>query len=237
MIRISDSEETQGMFAMGKSAEEGFVKKQFSALFKRYLHYKGLVSNSLSMVMLGLEGSVAENKKQENDIHALFSSYEAVCLGAAPGQKWLKERFLLPYFRDEFLDQGLLVDTLETVASWTRLFEVYDGVRQTILASLSRPEIPVIVYTHISHVYPQGASLYFSILAKQDSSNPLEQWQRMKEAVNQKIKALGVAISHHHGVGMDHREGLLWGASERRLLQQVKKELDPQELLNPEKLL
>ena len=57
---------------------------------------------------------------------------------------------------------------------------------------------------HISHVYPTGASLYFTVVAGQ-RGNPIEQWRKAKTAASDAMMRTGATITHHHAVGADHR--------------------------------
>ena len=87
---------------------------------------------------------------------------------------------------------------------------------------------------HVSHVYPTGASLYFTVLAG-IRSDPLPVWTTVKARVNDAILAHGGTISHHHAVGRDHAPWLAQelGPTGTRILAAIKRELDPQALLNP----
>jgi alkyldihydroxyacetonephosphate synthase len=235
MLRASDEEETRAMMAMGRGMETLWSRaaKKFA---RKYLELKNFDLSRFASVMVGLEGTARNNSRCKKKIRRIFQEHGSVYLGTSPGEKWLKDRFFLPYLRDDFMDNGLLVDTLETSTTWERLEELYHGVRDAIISVLSKTS-PCVVYTHISHLYPDGASLYFSILARQDPADPMAQWSEMKAAANQKISSLGAAISHHHGVGMDHKNSLHYGEVEKGLFQQVKAYLDPDGILNPGKML
>jgi alkyldihydroxyacetonephosphate synthase len=96
-----------------------------------------------------------------------------------------------------------------------------------------------IVACHVSHLYATGASLYFTILARQQAGDELGQWQRLKRAAGDAIVGAGGTITHHHAIGRDH---LPWmadevGAAGLELLRAAKAELDPRAILNPGKLL
>jgi alkyldihydroxyacetonephosphate synthase len=91
-----------------------------------------------------------------------------------------------------------------------------------------------VILCHISHVYRAGASLYFTVGCAQ-LEDPIAQWQRAKAAASDAILANGGSISHHHGVGTDHRD---WYAREIgqlgvEVVRAVKRTLDPQGILNP----
>jgi alkyldihydroxyacetonephosphate synthase len=87
---------------------------------------------------------------------------------------------------------------------------------------------------HISHVYGTGASLYFTVVTAQ-SGDPLAQWETAKRAAGEAIVAAGGTISHHHGVGRDHREGYAAEIGELgvEILRGIKDRLDPRGILNP----
>lgn len=87
---------------------------------------------------------------------------------------------------------------------------------------------------HISHVYPTGASLYFTVISKA-LEDPLAQWGAAKAAANTAIRAAGASITHHHAVGTDHRSTYLEEIGEVQVtaLRAVKDALDPQGVLNP----
>src|SRR5690606_7999668 len=90
------------------------------------------------------------------------------------------------------------------------------------------------VMCHISHVYPTGASLYFTILAGV-RGDQISAWEPVKSGINDAIIAHGGTISHHHAVGRDHAPWLAAGIGETgiRILAAVKRELDPTAILNP----
>ena len=52
-------------------------------------------------------------------VAALLRAGGGVALGHRPGEAWHRNRFAAPYLRDELLDRGVLVETLETATSWS----------------------------------------------------------------------------------------------------------------------
>ncbi len=90
------------------------------------------------------------------------------------------------------------------------------------------------ILCHVSHVYPSGASLYFTVACAQ-AEDPVAQWRQAKAAASDAILAAGGSISHHHGVGRDHRD---WyqvevGPLSTAVLRAIKQVLDPAGILNP----
>jgi alkyldihydroxyacetonephosphate synthase len=92
---------------------------------------------------------------------------------------------------------------------------------------------------HVSHVYPTGASLYFTALAAARPGDEAAQWERAKHAANDAIVAAGGTITHHHAVGTAHRDHVAVELSDVGVaaLRAVKERLDPAGVLNPGKLL
>jgi alkyldihydroxyacetonephosphate synthase len=157
-------------------------------------------------------------------------------LGAGPGETWRTGRYRAPYLRDPLLDEGALVETLETAAFWSRIPALKAGVTEAVVGALSAT--PALVLCHISHVYETGASLYFTVICAQ-ADDPVEQWRTAKRAANQAIADAGGTISHHHGVGTDHRDAYAAeiGPLGIETLRAVKHVLDPGNVMNPGLLL
>jgi alkyldihydroxyacetonephosphate synthase len=95
------------------------------------------------------------------------------------------------------------------------------------------------VLCHISHLYPTGASLYFTWVARQERGAELDQWHAAKRAASEAIVAQRATITHHHAVGTDHKGYLEAevGTLGVAALRAVKAQLDPAGILNPGKLL
>jgi alkyldihydroxyacetonephosphate synthase len=150
------------------------------------------------------------------------------------GEGWAHDRYRGPYLRDALIDAGALVETLETVTFWSSLHGLYQAVSTALRDSLSEQGTPPVILCHISHVYPSGASLYFTVgcAALED---PVSQWLAAKTAATDAIIAAGGSITHHHGVGRDHLGGYAREVDELALeaLRAVKATLDPAGILNP----
>ena len=120
--------------------------------------------------------------------------------------------------------------------------KVYAGVTRALSDSLQYDGRPPLVGCHVSHVYPTGASLYFTALARADQGREIEQWSAAKHAANEAIVAAGGTASHHHAVGTAHRDIVVTdlGGTDGvgvEALRAMKSYLDPAGILNPGKLL
>lgn len=190
----------------------------------------GADSASGCLLITGYEGTASDVAAMRETATAALLDLGATALGEAEGAAWLSGRFRGPYLRDSLLDAGALVETVETAAFWSRLPELYAAVRAAVVTALGSP----IVLCHISHVYPTGASLYFTVAARADE-DPVAQWGRAKQAVSQAIVEHGATITHHHAIGRDHTAYLAAeiGTVGVEILRAVKERLDPAHVLNP----
>ncbi len=155
--------------------------------------------------------------------------------GEHDADDWLRSRFDGPYLRDALLDAGVFCETLETAANWSRLHALRGAVDQTLRRGFADAGARPYIMCHISHIYPTGASLYFTVLAGGMPADALTAWLRIKAAVNDAIIAANGTITHHHAIGRDHAPWLAdeIGETGVRILAAVKRELDPNGILNP----
>ncbi|WP_328660023.1 FAD-binding oxidoreductase [Nocardia salmonicida] len=183
------------------------------------------------------EGSRAHVAARSAEASALLAASGGTALGEAPARQWEHGRFAAPYMRDALLDVGVLCETLETATSWANLANLKVKVTGALMDALGSQGTPALVMCHISHTYPTGASLYFTVVAKQ-LDDPIAQWRIAKSAASDAMVAAGGTITHHHAVGADHRPwmGAEIGDLGVRVLRAVKRELDPTGVLNPGKL-
>ncbi len=181
------------------------------------------------LMVTGYEGTAEAVDARRTACTALLSGLGGTSLGEDTG--WSSGRFHGPYLRDSMLDVGVLVETVETVTFWSRLHRVYDEVKAALTASLGDGAL---VLCHISHVYETGASLYFTVAAKQ-SEDPIGQWMQAKAAASDAMIEHGASITHHHAVGQDHKPWLAReiGPVGVRMLRALKSDLDPTGVLNP----
>ncbi|MEV0592307.1 FAD-binding oxidoreductase [Nonomuraea cavernae] len=180
------------------------------------------------LVIAGYEGASVAGRRDA--AASVLSRLGGTPLGTAPGEDWEHGRFSAPYLRDSLLAAGATVETLETATFWSGLPRLYDAVRLALLGALGSP----LVMCHISHVYETGASLYFTVVTAQHG-DPVEQWARAKEAVTSAIVEAGGTVSHHHGVGREHRRAYATevGPVGVEILRAIKSRLDPEGILNP----
>lgn len=229
--RLSDERETALTVALGSTGSRA------EALGRTYLRLRGHEEGSLMMV--GFEGEAGDVARRRGRTAEMLRAAGAVHLGERPGRAWQRTRFAAPYLRDELMDRGTLVETLETATTWSNLATTYDAVRDALQESLAAQGTPPLVMCHVSHLYPTGACLYFTFMAKALDGRELEQWRAAKHAAGDAIAATGATITHHHAVGRDHRPWMQEevGSVGLEALRALKARLDPSGIMNPGKLL
>jgi alkyldihydroxyacetonephosphate synthase len=192
----------------------------------------GAESSGGALMVTGFEGDQETVEASRALVTRRLEALGGQPLGEETGQAWAAGRFSGPYLRDSLLDVGVLVETLETATFWSNLPRLYAAVTEALTTALA--DDSPLVLCHISHVYETGASLYFTVAARQQD-DVLTQWARAKEAASDAIIRVGATITHHHAVGRDHKPWLSEeiGPVGVEMLRAVKERLDPQGVLNP----
>lgn len=229
VIRASDNAETEALLTM--SMPGGLL----GSIFGRYLSLRAALPGSL--IIVGWEGMRADQVAvARSHTHELLEG--AIWLGGRPGRSWERGRFHGPYLRDALMDEGYLVETFETITQWSNVQPLHESVRHAATAALGEHSY---VMAHISHSYDTGASLYFTVLAGGwvDPQESASRWQTAKQQITSAIVTGGGAVSHHHGVGRDHRAWLPEhvGPVGMSVLSAVKSAIDPNGVMNPGALL
>jgi alkyldihydroxyacetonephosphate synthase len=231
MLRLSNAVETDAHLHLGTSPS------QFLAI-STYLKARGLDSQKV-MLTYGLSGDKAQNKLALTQFNKLLKQHGSVTgkITDIMGSVWAHGRFKFPYLRGTLWDKGIMVDTFETATNWNNIDEQMQQMQEAVRNALSDEGENVMAFTHISHVYKQGASLYttYFFRAAKDHATTLKRWQKIKKAASLSLANGTATISHQHGVGRDHAPYL--AAEKGKLGIQVThdmlKSLDPEQRMNP----
>jgi alkyldihydroxyacetonephosphate synthase len=254
IARLSDAAETatfavlahehHGLRALLERALESYLSRRGylfgSAAIARALRGETDPSRGAVFLLLGYDGTAEAVRKPWRSVNALCGDHGGTALGQAAGRSWKRDRFAQPYLRDTLLGVGVMVETLETATTWSNLQHLYQEMSTAISAAIrASGGGPGYVMTHVSHVYPWGASLYTTFLGRQVPGHQVEQLREVKRATTEAILAAGGALSHHHGIGRDHAPWLPQevGPLGMQALEALKKTWDPQGIMNPGVLL
>ena len=142
-------------------------------------------------------------------------------------QAWERSRFIDPFMREDLMDYGIMIDTLECAVTWSQMAEVHEKVRSFVKG---RPH--TICMTHLSHAYSQGANLYFIFVARIEDIN---EYITLQYGVLEAILKAGAAVSHHHGIGkqtapwFEEQVGNGWVD----VIRVLRDHFDPNQIMNP----
>jgi alkyldihydroxyacetonephosphate synthase len=228
VLRLSDEEETR--VSLELAGAEGFQRRALES----YLSLRRRRGGCL--MICGWQGVRGSVRRRRTLARKRLRRGGAVPLGASAGRSWERSRYTGPYLRDELMNLGAIVETLETAHTWSRLDELYRAVGAALRTALGPKAI---VMCHVSHAYADGASLYFTFIARARRGEELEQWREAKSAACEAIVATEGTITHHHAVGRDHAPYMTAEVGKPGLdaLAAVKERLDSAGIMNPGKLL
>lgn len=231
VFRLSDRNETE------VSLELAGLQGARKNLFEGYLKLRGRGDGC--MMICGWEGEREAVSRRRELSAAILRREGAVPLGRGAGDSWAEGRFEGPYLRDALMDAGVMVETLETSHTYSELGELYRGVGEALKAAMAERGAPGLVMCHVSHIYRDGASLYFTFLSARNPGAEIEQWHTIKSAACSAIVDAEGTITHHHAVGRDHVPYMRAEIGELGVeaLRGAKERLDPAGIMNPGKLL
>jgi len=198
-------------------------------------NFRDFVPRERALLLLLHEGPEAVVAAEVAALERICRESGGVPSDAAAVDQWLGHRNRVPSFRS-FLEQGVIVDTIEVAATWSRVGALYDGV----VGALSKVPGVLSATAHSSHSYRSGTCLYFSFAAKpEDPARLRETYGACWRAAMEATLAAGGGIAHHHGIGRVRRSwlGAEIGETGVTVLRALKHALDPAGLLNPGNLI
>jgi len=233
MLRVSNSVETHTQLKL--AGHENSIK-----WLERYLALRGC-DKGKCMLTYGLTGSKQQVSATKRQLKSLFKQFSGVNTGQLLGKKWQANRFRSPYLRDALWLKGYVVDTFETATDWQNVDALMLKVEEVIGLGLEDENEKVHVFTHLSHVYSQGCSLYTTYVYRNGSTfaHTLNRWKHLKHLASKTIVNNKGTISHQHGVGKDHAPYLKAEKGEQgmQVLTCLARHFDDEQLLNPGTLL
>lgn len=233
LLRLSNATETRTTLTLAGHAT-------LVGLLQRYLSLRGCKDDKC-LLLLGASGRRANVAAALGQALALARRARGVHVGRVLGEKWKQNRFRSVYLRNALWQNGYAVDTAETAVDWPRVGAMMRAVERAATAALAAQGERLHAYTHLSHMYAQGASVYSTFVWRLagDYDADLARWRALKAAVCEAVVANRGSISHQHGVGIDHAPylGAEKGALGIGAMRALFRHFDPQGMMNPGKLL
>jgi alkyldihydroxyacetonephosphate synthase len=232
-LRLSTPAETATLLAF---ADRG---RQVRAL-RAYLRARRQPSG-WALLLAGVAGRRRVARAARADAAAIIREHGGTGVPGIAGT-WQRTRFRSPYLRTTLWTLGYASDTLETATDWARvpalLARLEAAVAHALVAGSGER---VHVFTHLSHLYPTGSSLYLTFIFRlaDDPDETLQRWRTIKDAASAVISSDRATITHHHGVGTDHAPYLAAekGPLGMAALEAVVRTFDPDGIMNPGVLL
>jgi alkyldihydroxyacetonephosphate synthase len=236
MLRLSNPVETQTMLTL---AVHGKTAARQVALLETLLRLRG-AGEGKCMLLVGASGARGQARAALAAALKIARRHGGVHAGRGLGERWKRNRFRNVYLRNAAWERGYAIDTVETALDWPRVTPAMRAVEQAAVDALAADGEQVHAYTHLSHLYPQGASVYTTFIWRLAGNidADLARWRRLKTAVSEAIVAGGGTISHQHGVGLDHAPWLRMEKGQLGMdaLRALFRQFDPDGCMNPGKL-
>jgi len=232
MLRLSNPQETATTLILSG--------KSWIDLADRALRLAGQ-GDRRCLLIYGATGTPKHVHRTSRAVRSISRVFGGLFVGTIVGHTWEKSRFLSPYLRNTLWTEGVAVDTLETALPWSQVAAASQAIPKSIINAAENFGERVLVMTHLSHIYRDGASIYITYLFRRtaDPDEVLERWGAMKAAASQEIQTHGGTISHQHGIGIDHKPYLSAekGALGIAAIRSLCKTFDPEGIMNPGKLI
>jgi alkyldihydroxyacetonephosphate synthase len=231
-IRLSTPTETSSILAM--SEHPGRVRALRGYLTARRM------PGAWALLLIGASGRQRVVSAARREAAGIVGKHGGI---GVPGvaSSWRRGRFRSPYLRNALWELGYALDTLETATDWASLPTLARALGGALRHGLDDTGERVHVFSHLSHVYTSGSSLYVTYVYRiaPTPDETLARWRALKGAASRAITDAGATISHHHGVGVDHAPFLAAekGPLGMAALEAVVRTFDPAGLMNPGVLL
>lgn len=237
VVRLSDASETFFFTKLAhKEGETSLLKTVKDKIQQYVLEYKNLSKPCL--MMLRVEEPFTTKASDIVFIKNQITKNKGMIIPDKYGYEWEKTRFDTPYLRDSMVEHRIFIDTMETFVPWDKVQDMHTNMEKALRKSEDFGKDKGFILSHISHIYPQGACMYFILITHQKEGNELQQWKNIKRLVTDTFIENGGSVSHHHSVGADHQEWYLKKSDPLtlKIFKNIKETLDPNRIMNPGKL-
>jgi len=184
------------------------------------------------LLILGHAGhaQVVDAQARVNDAIAIAAGAQA--LGPAIGETWYRSRYRAAWL-DANQQPHVIADSIEVSAQWSAILPLYHEVTRAIAPAVTSQ------MAHMSHFYSTGTMIYFIFSIEDADPEQLRaRYEQVWAQVTQAALRHGGTATHHHGVGLARRTVFKQelGDAATTLLRGIKSLVDPDNLLNPGKL-
>ena len=181
------------------------------------------------------EGDREMVEVEEKILLKTFAKYGAEDMGSDYGKKWWDEKITF-FYPGYIMNNPQMFGTLDTVATYDNIEKIYWAMKKAVEETYDG----VRFISHSSHWYDWGCMNYSRFIIDnppEDQEECIRLHNRIWNAGVRAAIANGGVINDHHGVGL--KLGRLMKESygpAMQVLEGLKKELDPNGIMNPYKL-
>ncbi|WP_461863982.1 FAD-binding oxidoreductase [Thermococcus sp.] len=192
---------------------------------RHFYRFDGMYGRVGTVVIVEGDSKITEAEKE-----IVEEEFKGEAMGEEPVKHWLETRFIVKEV-SEFAPLGVVIDTIEVAANWSRAVELYHSV----VNAMKSVKGVLFASAHASHFYPQGVCFYFTFAGiPPKKMSAAEFYNRVWDSAMRATLESGGTISHHHGIGRHRARWLeeeLDGAY--GLLKRIKRAVDEENLMNP----
>lgn len=186
---------------------------------------------------IAIEGCKELVEVEEKLLLSTFAKYGAEDLGSEYGEKWWKEKITF-FYPGHMMDIPQMFGTMDTIAPYDKIEKIYWAMKEAIETNFPQAKF----IAHFSHWYEWGAMMYdrFIVDGEDVPDDPVEALRLHQEIWSTGIRAAlanGGVVNDHHGVGIKLGRFVKeqYGPA-MQVFEGLKKQLDPNGIMNPFKL-
>ncbi len=229
MLRLSNAVETETQLLLSITPAKRKWLNRALGLFS--------IGQAPCMLLYGITGDKKQCQLTARKLKRSCKQHGGWLAGSGMAKHWAANRFRSTYLRESLWELGMVIDTLETATRWSDLQAMMERIEAALKAAIAPFGEKIHVFSHLSHCYTDGATVYTSYVFRPGKSyaQTLERWAAMKQAASTVIVESGGTISHQHGVGRDHAPYLVREKGELPIaaIKAGFQSLDPDQLMNP----
>lgn len=191
-------------------------------------------------MIIGFDGQFREIvEMQEQQAMRICEELGGEDLGREPGERWWSHRYDFYYPPHTLESKHYLYGVIDTIATYRDIERVYYAMKEAIQDKFACYNIHF--GGHFSHWYEWGVAFYPNFIVHEPPTDPdvaLSLYNDIFETGVQAAIANGGVLNEHHGIGV--KLGRLmraqYGEEGFKVLQAIKRALDPKNIMNPGKM-
>lgn len=238
-MRLYDEDDFRMSMAMS-TGSHGFVEGLVTKLGKYYMQYgRHWNMRKMSLVLVGFEGTKERVRFQRQETGAVLKRFGGVGVGRGAGESWQEKKYDLPYIRDFALSLNHWADVFETSVLWSQALPCWRAVKDAVRQVWKETGKRGWIGCHTAHQYKYGCCLYFTFASEQTDDMDMKVFLMIKTRATEAMLRFKGNLTHHHGIGYEHVPWMAryMGPGCLKLLEGIKRQIDPKNICNPGKLL